>query len=126
MASGCSACTSRPRIPASSIDGSARTLQATLRGPNSPGSPTPPTLRPVGGLPGGGVPTTRRSFLLGAGAVEGVLAVGCSKTDPPPGRSAAGGGGTTTTAPATAGSKYLSGPYAPVSEELTLPDLKVT
>jgi carotenoid cleavage dioxygenase len=72
------------------------------------------------------VPTTRRSFLLGAGAVAGVLAVGCSKTDPSPGRSAAGGGGTTTTARATAGSKYLSGPYAPVSEELTLPDLKVT
>src|SRR3712207_1574717 len=122
MASGWSAWISSPRIPASSIDGSASTRHATLSGPNSPGSPTRPTVRPVGGLPEGARPTSRRSFLVGAGAAAGLLAMGCSTTDGPT-RAAAG---TTTTAAARGGSKYLQGPYAPVSEELTLPDLEVT
>src|SRR5215207_1242033 len=120
MARGCSAWISSPRIPARSIDGSARTRHATLSGPNSPGSPTPPTVRPVGGLAGGGGPTSRRSFLVGAGAAAGLLAVGCSSTDRSPGRSGTGGGTTSTaTAGAThagAGSTYLEGPYAPVGE----------
>ena len=83
----------------------------------------------MGGLPGGGGPTSRRSFLVGAGAAAGLLAVGCSTDDRGPGRSAAAAGGGTTTTAGTAhggsGSKYLSGPYAPVAEELTLPELTV-
>ncbi len=80
----------------------------------------------MGGLPGGAAPTSRRSFLLGAGAAAGLLAVGCSTTDGAPGRSGAGGGATTTTPPTGDGSKYLQGPYAPVSEEQSLTELRVT
>ncbi len=77
---------------------------------------------------GGGGATSRRSFLVGAGAAAGLLAVGCSSGDRSSTRRAAAGTTTSTTAAAAhagTGSKYLSGPYEPVREELTLPDLEV-